>query len=184
MFILWFERRRVLVIVAVPVVASALTSLYQIILPAKSAATFSLSDPRWLLWQTSLNIIRDNPVFGSGPGYFLTAYQTYQLTGALAAANHAHNMALYIAAESGLPSLVFFAVGMIAAVAAIVHGSGMRTPRQRLTMGLLMAIISYLTFSMIDVPYYNSKLAALLFLLVGLGLQSARNLSEPGGDSR
>ena len=55
-------------------------------------------DPRILSWQVGLGIVRDNPIFGIGPGNFLRAYPDYHDS----IPHVAHNTFVQVASAAGL----------------------------------------------------------------------------------
>jgi O-antigen ligase len=57
------------------------------------------------LWQGTWHMIKDNPVAGTGPGTFETAYPLYQQPGYTVLARYAHNDILQFASDTGF--LVF-----------------------------------------------------------------------------
>ena len=71
--------------------------------------TDASSVDRYYMWQAGIDMIRDKPVFGQGPGMILSTYPAYRWPEAPnAQAPHLHNNALQIAAERGLPCLAFW----------------------------------------------------------------------------
>jgi O-antigen ligase len=64
---------------------------------------------RYYMWQAGIAMIRDKPVFGQGPGRILAVYPEYRWPQAPNALQpHLHDNALQIAAERGLPCLVWW----------------------------------------------------------------------------
>jgi O-antigen ligase len=64
---------------------------------------------RYYMWQAGIDMIRDKPVFGQGPGRILAVYPEYRWPQAPNALQpHLHDNALQIAAERGLPCLVWW----------------------------------------------------------------------------
>ena len=73
---------------------------------------------RYYMWQAGLDMVRDKPVFGQGPGRILDAYPAYRWPEAPNALTpHMHNNVLQIAAERGLPCLAWWLWLMAALVA-------------------------------------------------------------------
>jgi O-antigen ligase len=71
--------------------------------------TDASSRDRYFMWQAGIDMIREKPVFGQGPRMVETMYPDYRWPGAQNAAQpHLHNNALQIAAERGLPCLVWW----------------------------------------------------------------------------
>ena len=63
---------------------------------------------RYYMWQAGLDMIMDKPIFGQGTGMILEVYPKYRWQGAPNPnAPHLHNNFIQVAAERGLPSLVF-----------------------------------------------------------------------------
>lgn len=65
---------------------------------------------RFLMWQSALNMIKDNPIFGVGLGNYAEQYQhKYILPEAKERdQKHSHNVYLQFQAETGLPGLILF----------------------------------------------------------------------------
>ncbi len=73
---------------------------------------------RYYMWQAGIDMVLDKPVFGQGPGMILATYPRYRWAEAPnPRAPHLHNNALQLAAERGLPCLVFW-LWWVAAVMA------------------------------------------------------------------
>ena len=89
------------VVVALVVRPSALTD--------RLTVSDASSLDRYYMWQAGIDMVLDKPVFGQGPGMILTTYPRYRWPEAPnPLAPHLHNNVLQIAAERGLPGLVFF----------------------------------------------------------------------------
>jgi O-antigen ligase len=71
--------------------------------------TDASSVDRYYMWQAGVDMIRDRPVFGQGPGTILSRYPLYRGPEAPnTQAPHLHDNALQIAAERGIPCLGFW----------------------------------------------------------------------------
>jgi O-antigen ligase len=78
--------------------------------------TDASSRDRYYMWQAGVDMIRDRPVFGQGPRMIQTVYPAYRWPEAPNPVTpHLHNNALQIAAERGLPCLVWW-LWLVAAV--------------------------------------------------------------------
>ena len=67
------------------------------------------SRDRYFMWQAGLDMVLDKPVFGQGPRMVEETYPSYRWPGAPNPATpHLHNNVLQIAAERGLPCLVWW----------------------------------------------------------------------------
>jgi O-antigen ligase len=90
--------------------------------PATVTSRLTVTDPssrdRYYMWQAGIDMIRDRPVFGHGPGMILSAYPGYRWPEAPNPQTpHLHDNALQIAAERGLPCLVWWLWWAAAAMA-------------------------------------------------------------------
>jgi O-antigen ligase len=95
--------------------------LIVVVRPAPLMDRLTLTDAssvdRYYMWQAGIDMIRDRPVFGQGPGMILSRYPVYRWAEAPnAQAPHLHDNALQIAAERGLPCLAFWLWWMAAAM--------------------------------------------------------------------
>jgi O-antigen ligase len=71
--------------------------------------TDAASRDRYYMWQAGIDMILDKPVFGQGPGRILTVYPAYRWADAPnPRAPHLHDNALQIAAERGLPCVIWW----------------------------------------------------------------------------
>ena len=104
------------------------------------------SRDRYYMWQAGIDMIEDKPVFGQGPGMILTVYPSYRWPEAPnPRAPHLHDNALQIAAERGLPCLVFWLWWVAAAM-----GDAWREARREAaaggpalaTLGVLVAVLA------------------------------------------
>jgi len=104
------------------------------------------SRDRYYMWQAGIDMIEDKPVFGQGPGMILTVYPSYRWPEAPnPQAPHLHDNALQIAAERGLPCLVFWLWWVAAAM-----GDAWREARREAaaggpalaTLGVLVAVLA------------------------------------------
>jgi len=81
--------------------------------PPQVASRLTLSDAssrdRFYMWQAGFDMIRDKPVFGQGPGMVQAMYSRYRWPEAVnPEAPHLHDNFIQIAAERGLPCLLFW----------------------------------------------------------------------------
>jgi O-antigen ligase len=100
----------------------AATAVLFLLRPSAVAERLTVEDDstrdRYYMWQAGIDMIVDKPVFGQGPGMILDRYPLYRWEEAPnPRAPHLHNNALQLAAERGLPCLVFW-LWWVAAVMA------------------------------------------------------------------
>ena len=104
---------------------AAAVALVVIVRPAPIVGRLTVFDPssvdRYYMWQAGIDMIRDKPVFGQGPGRILAVYPEYRWPEAPNAQQpHLHDNALQIAAERGLPCLVWWLWWVAAAALAFL----------------------------------------------------------------
>lgn len=128
------------------------------------AATFTphADELRKSVWQSSLQMIHDRPLFGFGPQTFQESYQSYKLPSDYANLIHPHNVFLRNAIEWGLPFAVIFLSGtLILAVLPLWR----RSPAYRF---LFPAIFSYFIVGLFDDPLYFGQLSSGFWLMLGM----------------
>ena len=94
-------------------VLAGLVALLLVARPAPVMKRLTVSDAssvdRYYMWQAGIDMIRDKPVFGQGPGMIPLAYERFRWPEATdRALSHLHNNALQFAAERGLPCAVIW----------------------------------------------------------------------------
>ena len=99
-----------------PVGAAALLMLGPARVLDRLTVTDASSRDRYYMWQAGIDMIRDKPVFGQGPRMIQAVYPAYRWPEAPNPMTpHLHNNALQIAAERGIPCLVWW-LWLVAAV--------------------------------------------------------------------
>jgi O-antigen ligase len=135
---------------------------------------------RFQIWERGIGYALSNPVFGVGPDNFpaaegmLSPYADRQQLGVGVRWNAAHNSFLQVAAEAGLPALVFF-VGMFAATFAAL-GRVSRLARRRdvdrripqMAQALTAALVGFVVGGFFLSLAYSEMLYALVALSVAL----------------
>ena len=100
------------------------------------------SRDRYYMWQAGIDMVLDKPVFGQGPGMILAAYPSYRWSEAPnPRAPHLHDNALQIAAERGLPCLVFWLWWVAAAMADAWREARRGAASAVAALGVLVAIM-------------------------------------------
>jgi hypothetical protein len=72
-------------------------------------------------WQSSLAMIRDQPLLGVGPGNFQDYYTTYKLPQASEEIRDPHNWILEIAATAGIPAAIVLATFLVGALTMLIR---------------------------------------------------------------
>jgi O-antigen ligase len=104
---------------------AAATAAVLVLRPAAFTERLTIGDAstsdRIYMWQAGLDMVLDRPVFGQGPGMVLAVYPRYRWPEATHPMQpHLHNNLLQVAAERGLPGLVFFSWWAVAVFAAAI----------------------------------------------------------------
>jgi O-antigen ligase len=107
-------RTLILLAAALAVVLAARPATVMDRLTVKDASSID----RYFMWQAGLDMIQEKPIFGQGPGMIVELYPRYRWPGAPnPRASHLHDNALQIAAERGLPCLVWWLWWVVVALA-------------------------------------------------------------------
>ena len=134
-------------------------------------------DDRPAIWREALRQIALRPVLGSGPGGYpvLALRNPSQVT--TVAPNHAHDLALTVAAEQGTLGLVALGIALAVAAVAVVQAvrwhdvrasAGRGTGERELLAGSVAALAVVLGQGLLDYPLRNPVIATTVWLLVGL----------------
>jgi O-antigen ligase len=135
---------------------------------------------RLFIWERSLEMVADHPLFGVGPGNFDEEYKS-RLSPSVGDRfwyQHAHNDFLEAAARSGLPGAVTFSL-----VWAVVLWSVLRRRRDTaegtserclLTMSLVGSLV-FLVASLTEATFSDEEVRAVLMLVWALGLSTVYN---------
>ena len=141
---------------------------------------------RLALWKSSLEMIRDHPLFGVGPDNFLYAYRgRYMLPEAWQESflSHPHNVLLDFAARLGLIGL-----GVFIWLQMAFWSTAFRVVRQArhavtldqwaLIVGLMASMIDFLTHGLVDASYFVVDLAFVFMLTLALVQQADAAVTE------
>ncbi len=129
---------------------------------------------RVALWKSTLQMIRDHPLFGVGPDNFLYAYRgRYLLPEAWqeSSLSHPHNVILDFAARLGLIGLGVFIWMQIAfwrTVFSRIRGPVLQPEHQALMIGLAASMVDFLTHGLVDAAYFVVDLAFVFMLTLAL----------------
>lgn len=156
----------------------ALVTLLQI--PALSARLNLLGETsfvRYRLWQASLSMIRENPLFGIGLDNFLYEHRgRYILESAWREPylNHPHNILFDFATRLGFVG-ASVAVWLFGGFTLLLKRTLAYTATP-LAIGLIAAFIYLLAHSLVDHAFFLIDLAYSFFLLLGLTVWQSRNV--------
>ncbi|MGZ5114438.1 MAG: O-antigen ligase family protein, partial [Usitatibacter sp.] len=133
----------------------------------------------------SLDLIRNYPVFGSGPGSFYIVYPGYRKEQAMAFFDHAHNDYAEIASDSGVLGL-----GLLGAFVAMSLGAALlaqwrrRDPLMRgMAFACVMGVTAILIHSWVDFNLQIPSNAVYFMVLLALGWISLHHDRHSGADT-
>jgi O-antigen ligase len=137
----------------------------------------SAGGERLLIWKTTPSIIAAHPLLGVGAGNFYTVSLAYGLSEDGLPFEHAHDLALTIAAERGLGALALL-IWFLAAVAK----TGVDALRDRTSelfpyaLGLCAALFGLFIDSFVDYPPSQDAVMATLMIEVGALIALERHM--------
>lgn len=133
---------------------------------------------RWALWESTLAMIHEHPWRGLGWGSYRFVYPEYDffVQNPEVIIYHGHNSLLSIAAEIGIPGMLFFASAWV--MALVKSWKNLRRSRKTggvgMDLGLVLALIGTAAFSLTDHVLFNVQVCATFWLLLGV----SGNLSD------
>ena len=151
----------------------------------RAISTFDEKDPsvktRLLIWWSTLNMIKDKPLLGTGIGTFKMNYLDYQadflqknpdyikFSGKAA---EAHNEYIQILAELGISGFaVFLLIIFVFYSLTLKYLKNKHNNQDRIVVfGLLMGITSFLIHSLFTFPFHVPVLGSTFFILLGLAV--------------
>ena len=157
--------RRKLLVIGVLVLAVIAISAGPLLIRVGAAETHS-GLFRLYTWRATLNMIWDHPLIGIGLGDFEAAFPRYNIAGFT---RMAHQNYLQIAAETGLPGLVFFLLALLSALWASAKALRSESNRDEalLHAGILAGALGSAARGMLDSDIYVFAIA--ISLWAGLG---------------
>lgn len=129
-------------------------------------------DPRVAAWQISLTLIQQRPLVGWGLGGFSHQYIPFSVTGH-ERLFHPHNLWLYLACDTGIPTLLFFCW-----VVGRSYMTGIRRLMQAycdpILLSYMLAFSGCILFALFDVTLFDARINVLgWFLLGSIGVLSS-----------
>jgi O-antigen ligase len=135
----------------------------------RMTVTDASSRDRIYMWQAGVDMIQDKPIFGQGPDMIQAVYPTYRWPGAPnPEVPHLHSNAFQIAAERGLPCLVWWLWWFAAALGdayRLARGGGDSAGWGGAVLGVLVAI---LVAGMFEYNFGDSEILMLVLLVSAL----------------
>jgi len=142
---------------------------------------FNLSDPnntfisRLNLWEVTLRMLRDHPIFGSGMFGFRREIQPYR--GGIYEENliYPHNFVLNAWTETGLLGVASF-LWLIAETFWVSWRGWVSGPQawRAIQLGIVLAMVAIVVHGLVDVPYFKNDLALQFWTFLGLAWAGGR----------
>jgi O-antigen ligase len=133
-------------------------------------------------WQAAINMLTEHPWTGVGFSNYQPVYEQYRLLNWPMPLGHAHNIYLNVAAETGIPGLMFYlilwATIFVATFQTIRRAHGVQ---RAIAIGLLGTWVHLSTHMLVDNLYVNNThlmIGALLGLLIVLRSPTS-NIQHP-----
>jgi len=171
-----------------------------ITVPERAMSTFDEQDPsintRLLIWKTTLEMIKDRPIFGSGIGTFKMNYLVYQAEFLKnnpyyiqysGKTRDAHNEYLQMWAEIGIIGLGIF-IGVILMFYGLIMDYLKKVDNnddkdKTIVFGLVLGITCFLIHCLFTFPLHVPALGVTFFALLGLTIIYTRKTNLPKTDS-
>lgn len=132
-----------------------------------SIFSFEKNQARLTIWQSTLKMIKDNPLLGVGPGMFAHQFPNYSPDSVKENFSLAHNLELQIAAEFGLIGFILFFALIILILKRNIELIK-TNPDNILYRGILAALIGYLIHNQVDGTMMGFEIGSFFWLLCGL----------------
>lgn len=133
---------------------------------------------REMVWSSAADILKDNYIFGIGPGMFQKYYLDYQSkfdTQYLEwAIPYPHNVFLAFWVQNGLIGFLGFLIILFWIWKRIWKRSDLSLERSDLFALVLSFFIYFLIHGMFDTPYWKNDLALTFFFFLGVGVLTWR----------
>jgi O-antigen ligase len=175
--ILFLFRPWALIIIPLAVGIFYFASPYWIKERALSIFKYSSNKIRIELMSVSIKIIKDFPLFGTGPNTVEIVYQNpkYELSEATKKEVHLHNNILQTAAERGIPTLLAWLTFMVLAFINCLKLLKNKDPALRtLTVAALAAILGLNVAGLFEYNFADSEITMLFLYMITIPFSLAR----------
>ncbi len=136
------------------------------------------ANSRFAIWETTLSMIKEDPVFGIGAGHFHEKYIEYRRNRTGRDLSHAHNDFLNTAAESGIPGAVLFIILWLLVFWYLYKGY-LRCPdgfQRGLILGAFLASLVFVVMAQFEAFFDDEEVRLLLMFFWGIGFAVLGNL--------
>jgi O-antigen ligase len=139
---------------------------------------------RWVIWENTLQILKDFPLFGSGLGTFAQIFPMYRTFHFRGLVTHAENDFLQLASEVGLVGFGLLAVLFL----FLFFKRGLRirseaSPQRYIGVGAMTGILALMFYSLVEKNLQVPANALLYTLLWGLTLTPSLRMRRRQSDS-
>ncbi len=137
---------------------------------------------RYYTWRGTMDMIRERPVLGFGPGSYQYAYPRFARAGFTGTA---HQTPLQIAAETGVLSLVLL-LGAVVAIIVCLRGQLQRAPpdQRALAAAALAGFVGFWVHNLVDYSWYVPAVGVTVWALVGMAMAAERSREPVGASAR
>ena len=118
-------------------------------------------------WKAAVDMIKDRPLLGFGPGTFGSIYPRYKLPDA-EETQLAHNNYIQVWVESGVFAFLAYMWLVFGFLWLVFHNRKKSGENQVLRMGLSLGIIAFLIHSIVDFNLYVPGIATFFWIFMGL----------------
>lgn len=119
-------------------------------------------DVRLALWQGTWNLLKDRPFTGAGLAGFPSVYAEYKLARHVELLEYPHNILLDFWVELGILGLIWIVITIITFFKRGINHLKIETKI------LMCAMIAFIIYGLVDVPYFKNDLSVLFWVLLAM----------------
>jgi O-antigen ligase len=146
---------------------------------AETAQSNDITTNRTQIWNVTLQIIKNNPLFGAGIGAFAAAYTPYDPMNGIARVEQAHNDYLQILADAGIVGLLlagFFIYQLFRTGLQNIKTENLF--RRGVVIGALAGCVAILVHSIFDFVLHTTAITVLFLTLAALVVVAGRSFTD------
>jgi O-antigen ligase len=144
----------------------------------KTEFSVEYANSRFAIWETTISMTSDNPLFGVGPGNYKKNYIDHRKNRTGRNLSHAHNDILSFGAETGIISAVLFCL-LWAIILLYLYKGYNRCPegfQKGLLLGSFLASVVFLVMAQFEAFFADEEVRMLLMFIWGIGLAVVGNM--------
>lgn len=137
-------------------------------------ADFLQTEGRIRIWKSTLHLVRDHPVAGTGLGTYGIAFRHYQTNFVKKYVDHAHNDYLEFASETGLPglALLFLPIFYLLIRMVVSFLDDSHRYRRSILLGCIGSTVALLIHSVTDFNLQIPANALVFAVVLGIGYKA------------